>query len=89
MTNEEVEELIKEMSEEIDRLSAEPEKELSREAGTRQLMLQLKSGVLRQIKAAQEQKVKAGVDYVLLCKYGEKNPFLMNFIKSQTGWYGF
>ena len=35
------------------------------------------------------QEVKACMDYALLNEYGEKHPLLMNFMKSQMGWWGF
>jgi hypothetical protein len=95
MTNEELEALIQETSEQIDQLSDDPEKPLSKEEKNRKLVLQLKIQTLKKMQVAKEkgslhQEVKAGVDYALLDKYGEKHPFLMNLLKSQMGWwYGF
>jgi hypothetical protein len=93
MTDEELETLIREMSEEIDRLE-NSEKPLTREEKRQKTLLQLQKEALERIKAAQEkgnlsQEVKAGVDYALLKQYGKKHPLLINYIKSQSGWLGF
>ena len=94
MNDEELETLIQEVSEQLAKLSEDPEKSLSKEERKRKLLLQLKSEALKRIKAAKEkgslqQEIRAGVDYALLEQYGEKSPFLINFIKSQTTWFGF
>ena len=94
MTGEELAKLIQELSEQIDQFSDDPEKPLAKEERTRKLVLQLRMDTLKTIQTAQEkgnghQEMRAGVDYALLTKYGEKHPLLMNFIKSQVGWYGF
>ncbi len=93
MTDEELETLIQEMSEQIDRLE-NPEKPLTREEKRQKTLLQLQKEALERIKTAKEkgnvlQEVKAGVDYTLLKEYGKKHPLLINYIKSQAGWYGF
>jgi hypothetical protein len=93
MTNEEMETLIQEMSEQIDKLPDDPEKPLSKEEKKQKLMLQLKSETLKRLKTAREkgnltQEMKASVDYALLTQYGEKHPLLMNFLKSQMTWFG-
>ena len=94
MTHEELETSIQEVKEQIDQLSDDPEKPPTKEERTRKVVLQLQMETLNRIKTAKEkgnfqQEVKAGIDYALLAKYGEKHPFLMNFIKSQIGWFGF
>lgn len=93
MTNEELEKLIQEVSEQIDRLS-EREKSLTKAEKTHKLVLQLQMETLKKMQTAKEkgnfqQEIRAGIDYALLNKYGEKHPLLMNFIKSQMGWWGF
>jgi hypothetical protein len=93
MTNEELETLIQETSEQIDQLSGDAEKSLTRKEKNRKLVLQAKLQALKRIQVAKEkgnfnQEVKAGIDYTMLCEYGEKHPFLMNFIKSQMTWFG-
>ena len=93
MTDEEVVTLIQETSEQIDQLSSDPEKKLTRQERSRKIVLQAKLQTLEKIQVAKEkgnfnQEVKAGVDYALLCKYGEKHPFLLNFLKSQMTWFG-
>lgn len=93
MTDEELEALMQEVSEQIDKLSDNPNKPLTKEDRKRKLMLQLKSEALKKIKTAKEkgslnQEVKACLDYALLVEYGEKHPFLMNFFKSQMTWFG-
>jgi hypothetical protein len=95
MTDEELATLMQETSEEIEQLADDPEKPLSKEEKKRKLVLQLKIQVLEKIQAAKakgnmQQEIRAGVDYALLEKYGEKHPFLLHFLKSQMGWwYGF
>ena len=94
MTDAELAELIRETAGQLEKLSGEAGKPLTKEEKNRKAVLQLKSEALERIKEAKQkgslrQEIKAGIDYALLEKYGEKHPFLMNFIKSQTGWYGF
>ncbi len=78
------------MCESIDRLS-DPDKPLTKEEKIRKQVLLLQRQALKGIKAAREkgnvqQEIIAGIDYALLTEYGEKHPFLMRFIKSQTTW---
>ena len=94
MTDEELAKSIQEISEQIDQLPDDPEKAPTKEERTQKLILQLRLDTLKRIQAAREkghwyQEIRAGIDYALLSKYGEKHPLLMNFIKSQIGWYGF
>ena len=93
MTDEEIETLIQETSEQIEKLSGKSEESLTRQERGRKIVLQAKLQTLKKIQVAKEkgnfnQEVKAGVDYALLCKYGEKHPFLLNFLKSQMTWFG-
>jgi hypothetical protein len=93
MYDEELEQLIQEASEQIEKLPDDPDKPLTKEEKNRKLILGLQVETLNRIKEAKEkgnlqQEVKAGMDYTLLTKYGEKHPFLMHFLKSQMHWYG-
>ena len=92
MTDEELEALIQETTEQIDKLSDDPEKPLTKQEKNRKLVLQLQREALKKMKTAKEkgnlqQEVRAGMDYALLTKYGEKHPFWMSFLKSQSGWW--
>ena len=94
MTKEELEALIKEASEELDKLPDDPEKPLTKKERARRAVLRAQLRTLDKMKEAKEkgnlqQEIQAGVDYALLTKYGEKHPFLMNFIKSQMTWHWF
>ena len=94
MTNEELEKLMQEVSEQIDRLSDDPEKPLTRQERTRKLVLNVQREALKKIQSAKakgslHQEVRAGMDYALLVRYGEKNPFLMNFVRSKMRWWWF
>lgn len=93
MNDEEIENLIKEASEQIDRLPDDPEKPLTKQEKKRKLWLQLQMDTLKKIKEAKErgslrQEVRANTDYALLKQYGEKHPLLAYFIRSQMrGWW--
>jgi hypothetical protein len=92
MTDEELETLIKEASEEIDQLPDDPEKPLSKKDRNHKVWLKMKVQALQKIQEAREkgnlvQETRACMDYALVMEYGEKRPFLMNFLKSQMrGW---
>jgi hypothetical protein len=93
MTDEELETLIQEVSEQVKKLPEEREKPLSKEERKQKTMLQLEGEILQKIKTAREkgslnQEIRACVDYSLLKQYGKKNFFLMNFFKSQMTWFG-
>jgi hypothetical protein len=93
MTDEELATLIQEVSEQLERLE-NSEKRLTREDKRQKTLLELQKEALERIKEAKEkgnlqQEIKAGVDYALLKEYGKKHPLLINYIKSQSGWYGF
>ena len=90
MTDEELETLVKEVSESIGKLS-DPEKPLTKEEKNHKQVLILQRETLKSIREAKkkgnwQQEIKAGIDYALLTSYGEKHPFLMYYIKSQSGW---
>ncbi len=94
MTDEELETLIKDISEQIDDIAAKSEKDLNREERKKKVLLQLKCEALEKIKKAREkhslsQEVRASMDYGLLCEYGEKHPLLMSYMKSQMNLWGF
>ena len=93
MTNEELEALIRETSEQIDMFSDDPEKKLTKKERNRKIVLQLRRESLKKMQSAREkgslyQEVKAGVDYTILTNYGEKHPFWVGFLKSHMGWWG-
>ena len=93
MNEDELETLIKEVSEQLSQLTAQPEKSLNKEDRRRKYLLEARSAALDRIKQAKEkgslnQEVKACLDYALLTEYGEKHPFLMNYMKSQMGFWG-
>ena len=92
MTNEELDKLIEEVSAQVERLS-DPEKSLTKDERNEKFSLQLQKETLERMKNAKEkgnlqQEIKAGMDYALFKNYGKKHPFLVHFIKSQLGWYG-
>ena len=91
MTDEELAELMKEKSDELDQLS-DPERTLDKKEKKRKLVLEVQMKTLERIKEAKEkgnlrQEMKAGIDYAVLESYGEKSPFLVNFIRSQITWF--
>jgi hypothetical protein len=93
MTDEELEKLIQEITGQMEQLPG-PEKSLNRKERKQKWLLELKLEALNKIKEAKkkgslQQEMKASVDYTLLVNYGEKHPLLINYIKSQAGWYGF
>ena len=90
MIDEELEELIREVSGKIEMLS-NSEKPLTKEEKNRKEVLLLQKETLKRIKEAKKkgnwhQEVRACIDYSLLTELGEKHPFLMYFIRSQSGW---
>ena len=71
MTNEELEALIQETTEKLERLSADTEKPLTKKERNQKVLLRLQSEALKKIKAAKEkgsvqQEARAGMDYALL-----------------------
>jgi len=88
MTNEEINELIQELSEEIDKWSVS-EKELTKKEKNHITFLLLKKETLEKIKEAREQgkaqrEYSLTVTYGLLTSLGEKYSFLIPFIKSKS-----
>lgn len=89
MTNEEIEEVIKELSESIDKLS-NPEKPLTKKEEGHKSILLLQKETLEKLKVAKEkgdtrQEFSLTVTYGLLTSVGEKYPFLMMLIKAKSG----
>jgi hypothetical protein len=92
MTDEEIDELMQEISEQIEQLPDDAEKPLSKADRKHKVVLQGRSEALGRIKAAREkgnlsQEVKASMDYALLTEHGEKNFFLLNFLRARMGWW--
>jgi len=92
MTDEEIDALIQEMSDELDTFPDDPENVLTKKEKTHKLVLELRKQTLQKVKDAKEkgnlnQEAKACMDYSLLTKYGEKHPLWMSFLKSQMGWW--
>jgi hypothetical protein len=92
MTDEELETLIWETSEQIDKLS-QSDKPLSREEKRHKLVLRLQRESLERMKEAKkkgsiEKETRAATDYAILKNYGGKHPLLFNYIHSLTRWYG-
>jgi hypothetical protein len=92
MTDEELASLMQEISGQIDSLS-KPEEPLTRKEEKRKSILHLEMEALKRVKTAKEngnfkQEVRAGLDYTLLTKYGEKHPLLMGFIRSRMWFLG-
>ena len=88
MTDEEINELIKEQSQEIEKWSVS-EKELSKQEKRHINLLLLKKETLEKIKTAREkgrnhQEFSLTINYGLLTSVGEKYPFLVPFIKSKS-----
>jgi len=91
MNDEELAALMKEKSDEIDRLS-DPDKTLTKKEKKRKLVLQVQVKTLERVKEAKEkgnlrQEMKAGIDFAVLEEYGEKSSFLVNYIRSQITWF--
>jgi len=93
MTNEELEQEIRDVSESIESL-AEPEKPLSKEEKRHRDVLLLKKEILDNIKDAREKNDKSGeirnlMTYGLLTSWGEKHPYLMSIVQSNMRWGAF
>jgi hypothetical protein len=92
MTDEELDKLMQELAEQIKQLPEDRARPLSKAEKKRKLVLRARHEALDRIKAAREkgslrQEGKAGMDYVLLTEYGDKNPLLFNFMKARSGWW--
>ena len=93
MTDEELDKLTKDISEQLKQFTDDPERELTKQERKEKYLLAAKSAALQKIKTAREkgsvnQEIRACMDYNLLVEYGHKNPLLFNYIKSQTHWFG-
>jgi len=94
MTDEELDNLMQEVSGQIAQLTGDPEKPLDRAERKRKYVLQSRRSALDSIKEAREkgnvnQESKACIDYALWTEYGERHWLLFNLMKSQTWWRGF
>ena len=94
MTDEELEKLIQEKTEEIDGLPDGSDTPLTRKERSQRLVLRLQKEALEKMKQARErnnvfQEIRASMDYSILVKYGGKHPFWIGFLKAQAGWWGF
>ena len=92
MTDEELEKLRIDLSQQIERLSRIPDKQMSRTERKRRVVLRARREALDKIKRARDdgslhQEARASLDYALLTKYGERNVFLYNFMKARTSWW--
>ena len=92
MTDEELENLAKELSGQIEQLPDDPEKPLNRAERKHKLVLRARRQTLERVKEAKEkgninQEAKAYLDYGLLTDYGERNIFLYNLMKARTYWW--
>ncbi|MBA7629205.1 hypothetical protein ES703_36703 [subsurface metagenome] len=94
MTDQELEETIKEISESLDK-SFDSEKPLTKDEKRHRRMLQAKKHLLRSIKGAREKgdrnaEARINVEYSLVTWIGEKHPvlllFLMPLVRSRYGW---
>lgn len=88
MTDEEINELIKEQSKEIEQWSVS-ERELSNQDKRHINTLLLKKETLEKLKTARKkgrnhQEFSLTITYGLLSSIGEKYPFLIPFIKSKS-----
>jgi hypothetical protein len=94
MTEEELDEIAREISREIEQLPDDPEKPLTRKEKKHRLVLRARRQALDRIKEAKEKgdfnrEIRANMDYALLTEYGEKNVFLYNFMKARLTWRAF
>jgi ElaB/YqjD/DUF883 family membrane-anchored ribosome-binding protein len=93
MTDEELQGEIQKVSEDLDKLF-NSEQPLTKEEKKRKKMLSLKKRILTQIRDARQrndkvQEFNSTIDYALLTTLGEKQPFLMHFLRSKFGWHVF
>ena len=95
MTDEELQKLIKEVSNDIGSLSSSPPgKPLPENERRRKEILLIKKEILGKIKEARENNEKDKelhntIFYGLLTSMGEKHPYLMGLVKSNLRWSGF
>ena len=89
MTNEEIFNTIKEINEELDKLS-DPAKTLSKEEKRHKHILTLRKDILQQILEARatfrgHREFSLTMTYGAVTSLGEKYPFLIPFIKAKAG----
>ena len=94
MTDAELEDLIKDLSGQIEQLPDDSGKTLSREERRTKTLLRAKYEALNRAKSAREkgstrQEVKAFMDYALWTEYGDKNWIWFNLMKSRMTLLGF
>jgi hypothetical protein len=92
MTDEELETLQTELSQQIERLSRIPDKQMSRTERKHQAVLRARKEALDRVKGARgeentHREAKANLDYAILTEYGERNIFLYNFMKARMSWW--
>ena len=92
MTDEELETLRSELSQEIERLSRIPDQQMSRTERKRRVVLRARKEALEKMKKAREEgslhkEVRASLDYNVLTEYGERNVFLYNFMRARMSWW--
>ena len=94
MTDKDLEDTIKEITESLDK-SFDSEEPLTKEEKRHRRMLQARKQLLRSIKGAREKgdrntEVRINMEYTLLTWIGEKHPvllmFLMPLVRSRFGW---
>jgi len=86
MTDEELENLTKELSGQIEQLPDDPRKPLNRAERKRKLVLQARRQALDRIREAREkgnisQETKVCMEYALITEYGERNALLFYLMK--------
>ena len=91
MTDEELEALRQQIADQIKSLPDTPGEQLDPRERWHRRVLRAKEQVLARIQKAREQGninqgVKAGLDYAVLDKYGERNIFLYNIMKARQIW---
>ena len=93
MTNEELQKVLREVSESVDSLR-ETDKPLSKEEARHREVLLLRREALEKIKEAKEKGLRDeetynSVFYSLLTSWGDKHPHLMRLILTNLRWCGF
>jgi hypothetical protein len=92
MTGEELEALQRELSQQIERLSNIPDRQMSRKERRHRVVLRARKEALDRVKEAREKgnmhrEARANLDYAILTEYGERNVFLFNFMKARMFWW--
>jgi hypothetical protein len=92
VNDEQLDNLTREISAEIEQMSSDAAKPLTRQERKHKLVLRARRQALDRMKEAKgkgdiNQEVKANLDYALLTDYGEKNIFLYNFMKARLYWW--